>query len=525
MKYLRIITTFCLIFISICTAFGATPASKRGVAISSRTAPSLEKIYDKSFAVIIGVNAYEKWPSLEYAVTDARAVERKLKSIGFQTTTLIDQQATKDNILKVLGDELPHLLNRNDRVVIYFAGHGQTEEMPDGSQMGYILPVDADRRNIFSTAISMDQVRVFSRRLPAKHVLYLIDSCYSGLGLTRAGAVPLGERDYLWKITTRKAHQMLTAGGKGELAHEEGGHGVFTKYLLEALNGAADGEGKGFVTFSDIAVYVKPKVSHYTRAKQVPQFGNLDGEGEFVFVLDDKPPASPSDAPFEIKPAKPENPKAADKFALPSHQQAALNYELFSAVNEGDLSRIKKLIDRGADPNARNEYDETPLMVSMSVKTNYQCVNIVDVLALNGADVNLKRRGTGSSSGGTALLYAAGMGRSDCVQSLLEHRASPDDEDASGWTPLIAAIHNYHFDAAKLLITRGASLGATSKGISPLLMAAIRGPIRMVEMVIESGADIHITYNKMSLIACVKKMGQKDKDKIIRLLRQKGAVE
>jgi hypothetical protein len=61
----------------------------------------------------------------------------------------------------------------------------------------------------------MEQVRIFSRRLQAKHVLYLIDSCYAGLGLTRSGTIPPSERDYLRKITTRKAHQMLTVGGRG----------------------------------------------------------------------------------------------------------------------------------------------------------------------------------------------------------------------------------------------------------------------------------------------------------------------
>jgi S1-C subfamily serine protease len=162
--------------------------------------------------------------------------------------------------------------------------------------MGYLVPVDSDTRNIFSTAISMDQVRQFSRRLPAKHVLYLIDACYSGLGLTRSGGIPPSDRDYLNKITTRKAHQMLTAGGKGEQAHEEEGHGVFTKYILEGLDGSADRDDKGYVTFSDLASYVKPKVTRETRNSQVPQYGSIDGEGEFVFVLT-RPAMAAADIP------------------------------------------------------------------------------------------------------------------------------------------------------------------------------------------------------------------------------------
>jgi uncharacterized caspase-like protein/type II secretory pathway component PulC len=304
MKHLRFVLFLCVLTLLATTTLNAAPKTKRGVQVTSKSAPALDSLYNQSYAVIIGVNNYDKWPSLEYAVKDAKAMQDKLKSLGFQTTIILNQHATKDNILKILGDELPQKVQKNDRVIIFFAGHGQTEELSDGSQMGYIVPVDADTRNIFSTAISMDQVRVFSRRLQAKHVLYLIDSCYAGLGLTRSGTIPPNERDYLRKITTRKAHQMLTAGGKGELAHEESGHGVFTKYVLEALDGLADRDEKGYITFSDIASYVKPKVSRYTEAKQVPQYGNIEGEGEFVFVLaglKTSPSAESSDLEKELQ--------------------------------------------------------------------------------------------------------------------------------------------------------------------------------------------------------------------------------
>ncbi|MGV8057044.1 MAG: caspase family protein [Smithellaceae bacterium] len=276
------------------TSQSSSSTETRGVQVKGKSEAVSGSFYDKSYAVIIGINNYEKWPSLEYAVNDAKAMERKLKSLGFETTILINQNANKDNILKILGDELPRKVGRNDRVIIFFAGHGQTEQLADDSQMGYIIPVDADTGNIFSTAISMDQVRIFSRRLKAKHVLYLIDSCYAGLGLTRSGSIPASEKDYLRKITTRKAHQMLVAGGKGELAHEEGSHGVFTKYVLEALDGAADRDEKGYITFSDISSYVKPKVSRQTKNSQVPQYGNIDGEGEFVFIAAATPAAMPA---------------------------------------------------------------------------------------------------------------------------------------------------------------------------------------------------------------------------------------
>ena len=296
MKSIRFIVFLCMFSLLIYVPLDAASKVKRGVQITPMPSPSLDSLYNQSYAVIIGINAYEKWPSLEYAVNDAKSIQKRLKDMGFDTITLLDNYATRENILKVLGDELPQKVQKNDRVIIFFAGHGQTEELADGSQMGYLVPVDSDTRNIFSTAISMDQVRQFSRRLPAKHVLYLIDACYSGLGLTRSGGIPSSDRDYLNKITTRKAHQMLTAGGKGEQAHEEEGHGVFTKYILEGLDGSADRDDKGYVTFSDLASYVKPKVTRETRNSQVPQYGSIDGEGEFVFVLT-RPAAAAADIP------------------------------------------------------------------------------------------------------------------------------------------------------------------------------------------------------------------------------------
>jgi predicted Holliday junction resolvase-like endonuclease len=74
---------------------------------------------------------------------------------------------------------------------------------------------------------------------------------------------------------------------------------------LEALDGSADRDGKGFITFSDIASYVKPKVSRFTGTKQVPQYGNIDGEGEFVFVLAGLPAAQKAATPGIAAPQAP----------------------------------------------------------------------------------------------------------------------------------------------------------------------------------------------------------------------------
>ncbi|MGD8226967.1 MAG: caspase family protein, partial [Desulfobacteraceae bacterium] len=245
--------------------------------------------YEKSFAVIIGINNYEKWPALEFAVNDAKAVRRKLELTGFdEFAIMFDKEATQRRILTELFHELPQKVGRNDRVVFYFAGHGQTEELQDGGARGYIMPFDADTTNYSSTAISMEQIRSLSSRIPAKHILYVMDSCYSGLGLSRSYGVSPGMSGYLRKVASMRVVQIVTAGGKGEQVQEREGHGLFTTYFLRALDGEADINKDGVVTGTELGAYLRPQVSDASRNAQTPLFGRLEGEGEFLFFVGKK---------------------------------------------------------------------------------------------------------------------------------------------------------------------------------------------------------------------------------------------
>ena len=135
----------------------------------------------------------------------------------------------------------------------------------------------------------MQTLRELSSRLPAKHVYYAMDSCYSGLGFTRGIAVSAGRNDYIDKLTTRRAVQMITAGQEGEIVVERGGRGIFTTYFLRALEGEADFNGDGFVTASEIGAYLPPAVTKAADSRQTPKWGTLEGTGEVVFGLPPPP--------------------------------------------------------------------------------------------------------------------------------------------------------------------------------------------------------------------------------------------
>jgi tetratricopeptide (TPR) repeat protein len=247
---------------------------------------STQQLYSKSHAVVIGINRYEKWPALEFAVNDAKEVQKALVATGFEDVTIIlDEEATHRRILTELFDTLPRKVGRNDRVLFYFAGHGQTEELKGGGRKGYIIPVDAEVANYSATAISMEQIKSLSGRIAAKHTLYVMDSCYSGLGFNRSAGIDPATSDYLRKLVSMRVVQIITAGGKGEQVQERQGHGIFTTFFLKGIRGAADFDGDRVVTGSELGTYLRPTVSNESRQAQTPMFGRLEGEGEFLFFI------------------------------------------------------------------------------------------------------------------------------------------------------------------------------------------------------------------------------------------------
>jgi hypothetical protein len=266
------------------------------------TGVSVRPLYDRSWAVIVGISAYEPGSyHLPNARRDAEEMARVLReSFGFdEVHTLYDQEASDGEILSWLRDRLPHETHENDRVVFFFAGHGATQPgEEEGTKRGYLVPHNA-RVGQYADYVDMRELRDACALIPAKHILVILDTCFSGIAAVatrdepqRSGA-PLSDA-YLRRITTGRARQVLTAGRSDERAADSGvrpGHSAFTGALLDALEGRADQNCDGLITAVDLASYVCPRVSRETavagEAGQTPFFGRLDvrGEGDFVFLL------------------------------------------------------------------------------------------------------------------------------------------------------------------------------------------------------------------------------------------------
>ncbi len=252
----------------------------------SFTIHSQVKFYSKSYALVIGINKYPspEWRNLDYAIKDARGMADFLKRQGFEVTTLYDNQATKKNIISKMQDYLAHVVKKQDRVLIFFSGHGYTENL-GGKDWGYIVPYDAAKSS--ASYLSMEELKTLSQKMGnAKHQLFIMDSCYGGLLGMKGGGVDTNIPYYLQEVTRRKARQIITAGGKNQQVVDGGpkGYSYFTGYLLEALNeGMADLDGDGYITFKELSGYLLPRASSN---QQTPATSTLyeHEAGEFVFT-------------------------------------------------------------------------------------------------------------------------------------------------------------------------------------------------------------------------------------------------
>lgn len=269
--------------------------------------------YSDSWAIVIGIDDYAKWPKLQYAVRDAKAIrEALIGKFGFandHVVSLENKDATRNGILAAFHDKLAHAgMKKNDRLFVFFAGHGATRQLSSGRDLGYIVPVDSDPAQIATDAIPMTELQNIAESITAKHALFIMDACYSGLGLTRGA----GNANFLRDNGKRLGRQMLTAGGADQLVADGGpnGHSVFTWALLQGLNGKGDLNGDGLITATELAAYVAPAVA--AASHQTPAFGSLPGSegGDFIFEL-------PSETEF----------LSADTKQLPS-EAIALNSKL-----------------------------------------------------------------------------------------------------------------------------------------------------------------------------------------------------
>ena len=244
----------------------------------------LAKKREEVYAVVIGINKYKNFPSLKYAVNDAREFYSYLTEVNQvpkdHVWLFLDEEATLDKLRTTLGTSLRRSAGKDDTVIIFLAGHGATEQdasSPDGDGLEkYILPHNADPKDLYGSAIPMSEIARIFQRISSERLVFIADTCYSG-GIGGRTILVAGKRSnvsgaFLERVTQGKGRVILTASDANEVSAEkdELKHGVFTYYLLEGLRGKADFDKDGVVTVDEVYRYVSEKVPQATGQDQHP---------------------------------------------------------------------------------------------------------------------------------------------------------------------------------------------------------------------------------------------------------------
>lgn len=253
------------------------------------------------YALVIGINDYEDdgFEDLDFAEADARLFRDTLVGHGFfpddedHVRLLTGTEADRNGIT----DGLSWLIDsagENDFVVIFFAGHGARE----GERASWVAH-DSSASNPVRTGLRSSILSADIGEIRARKVLIVIDACHAAAtteGVTTRGSDDEESRKIVEQLGEKflgTGRATLASSTDSQLSAEDAslGHGVFTHFIVEAMQGGADKDEDGVVTLDEIKNHVYQHVTNGLsggRALQEPVFKVEDGldTGSFLVSVD-----------------------------------------------------------------------------------------------------------------------------------------------------------------------------------------------------------------------------------------------
>lgn len=252
------------------------------------------------YGIVIGVDEYKNFQSLDGAVNDAKVVADALKAVGSkQVITLLNGKASREGIKKA-WKEVTTQAKPGDTVLLTYAGHGS--QLPervkgteaDGLDEFYVLGnFNTSGKSTYERIVDDDLQEWFSKR-PDLNIILVSDSCHSGT-MTRGyktsklkyrkvqvksisnDALPLPENaEVIDEQKTRLAHVTSFSGVPDneevpEVAINNQLHGAMSWYFAQGIRGEADDNNDGVVSLSELKSYLIEKVRMTTEGQQHPQ--------------------------------------------------------------------------------------------------------------------------------------------------------------------------------------------------------------------------------------------------------------
>ena len=231
-------------------------------------------------AILIGIEKYKNLPKADFANSDARVFyDYAIRALGIgpeNIKLLVDQDAEQAEILRTLKSWLPSRVKPSTNIFLYYSGHG----LPTSDGKGlYLLPVGADKDFVDRTALLQAEINSLLQAAKAKSVTIFLDSCYSGTGRTGetiiANARPISLK--LSESVFPPEFNVISASQNDQISSSSPDlkHGIFSYYLMKGMEGDADINKDGIVSFGEMHSYLTEKVTKHASMVnriQIPQF-------------------------------------------------------------------------------------------------------------------------------------------------------------------------------------------------------------------------------------------------------------
>jgi hypothetical protein len=221
--------------------------------------PVADVVNDKTFAVIIANEDYQREQNVPFAIHDGEVFKEYCTTLlGIPETnvhivtdaTLNDIRYEVDWLQATLG-----AFQGEAKGIFYYSGHGIPDEV---SRSAYLLPVDGYGSNMESS-YGLDELYAQLGSADAESMMYFIDACFSGA--TREGDMMSESRSVAVNSKAGVLYGNAIAfsaarGNETAFAYQEKSHGLFTYYLLKKLK-----ETYGEVTAGELADYINENVA------------------------------------------------------------------------------------------------------------------------------------------------------------------------------------------------------------------------------------------------------------------------
>jgi hypothetical protein len=154
----------------------------------------------------------------------------------------------------------------------------------------YIVPVDAPSPKVDADfrekAISLRRFGEYMREANSRHVLAIFDSCFGGTVFNVARSLP---PPAITLATTEPVREFISSGEADQTVSDDG---TFRKLFLDVLAGNepdADANHDGYVTGTELGLFLHQKMTNLTYNRQTPRYGKLNAygydRGDFVFQV------------------------------------------------------------------------------------------------------------------------------------------------------------------------------------------------------------------------------------------------